>query len=65
MDFTQRRENEERIKLIGSKVNDGAILLEKHTLYESGDVCICKYVTPCTTLCFSISVVSQRKRGRC
>lgn len=35
-----------RIQLIGSQVSDGAILLEKHNLYESGHVCICKYVRP-------------------
>lgn len=35
-----------KIKLIRSKVSDGDSLLKKHTLYESGHVCICNCVPP-------------------
>lgn len=31
-------------RLIGSEVSDGAILLEKHNLYESGLVCSLLFV---------------------
>lgn len=43
------------VKVIGSKVNDGAILLENHNLYESGLVCIYKHV-----LCSLLFPVSRR-----
>lgn len=58
----QREENKENGKLIGSKVSDGAILLEKHNLYESGHVCICKHVRPPL---LSVSVYSLSGGERC
>lgn len=57
------KRGEKRIKLIASKVSDGAILLEKHNLYESGHVCICKHVRPPLLSAFVYSL-SAREREK-
>lgn len=46
-----------------TQVSDGAILLEKHNLYESGHLCICKYVRP-PLLCAFVYSLSARERER-
>lgn len=48
-----------RVKVIGSKVSDGAILLEKHNLYESGLVRICKHVLHSLLPAHSLSAGEQ------